>query len=131
MKQELKNKAMLYWAEGSKTNRGVVQFTNSDPEMIKLMMAFFRNICKVPEEKFRAHIHIHPHLDYKSSGKYWSSISKIPLDSFYKTYRKMNKASKHKRDSLPRGTLDAYICDTKLFLRIFGWVTGIYNSYTN
>lgn len=120
---------MLYWAEGSKTDRGVVQFTNSDPEMIKLMMTFFRNICKVPEEKFRGHIHIHPHLDYIAAERYWSSVIKLPLGQFYKTYRKMNKSSKHKRDTLPFGTLDIYICNKELFLKICGWVKGIYYSY--
>ncbi len=120
---------MLYWAEGSKTHRNLVQFTNSDPEMIRLMMFFFRAICKVPDEKFRGQIHIHPHQDYKTAEKYWSSISKIPLKQFYKTYRKMNKGSKQKKDSLPHGTFDIYICNTGLFLRICGWVKGVYNSY--
>lgn len=120
---------MLYWAEGRKVGRGVIQFSNSDPEMIKIMMAFFRRICRVPEEKFRGSIHIHPHLDYKKAEKYWSGITRIPLKQFYKTYRKMNVASKHKRDNIPLGTFDIYICSTELFLRIFGWVQGVFKSY--
>lgn len=120
---------MLYWAEGGKTNRGVVRFSNSDPEMIKIMMAFFRRVCAVPEEKFRGHIHIHPHLDHKKAEKYWSDVAGIPQKQFYKTYRKMNVASKHKRDNLPLGTMDIYICSTALFLRIFGWVQGVFKSY--
>jgi len=120
---------MLYWAEGRKTGRGVVQFSNSDPKMIKIMMIFFRRICKIPEEKFRGYVHIHPHLDYKKAEKYWSDITNIPLRQFYKTYRKMNVASKHKRDNLPLGTFDIYICSTELFLKIFGWVQGIFGAY--
>ena len=120
---------MLYWAEGRKVGRGTVQFSNSDPEMIKIMMAFFRRICNVPAEKFRGNIHIHPHLDYKEAEKYWSNISGIPLSQFYKTYRKMNVASKHKRDNIPLGTFDIYICSTELFLKIFGWVQGVFKSY--
>lgn len=118
---------MLYWAEGRKVGRGVVQFSNSDPEMIKIMMAYFRRICHVPEEKFRGCIH--PHLDYKKAEKYWSDIASIPLSQFYKTYRKMNVASKHKRDNIPLGTFDIYICSTELFLKIFGWVQGVFKSY--
>lgn len=120
---------MLYWAEGSKTQRNLVQFTNSDPEMIKLMMFFFRTICKVPDDKFRGQIHIHPHQDYITAEKYWSSISKIPLKQFFKTYRKTNKVSKQKKDSLPYGTFDIYICNTELFLKICGWVKGVYSHY--
>lgn len=120
---------MLYWAEGGKTKRGLVRFSNSDPEMISLMMTFFRKICHIPKEKFRGYIHIHPHLDHKKAEKYWSNVTRIPLTQFYKTYRKMNVASRHKRDNLPLGTMDIYICNTELFLRIVGWVQGVFKAY--
>lgn len=117
----------LYAAEGGKTG-GVARFSNGDPNLIKVMMKFFRVICKVPKEKFRGYIHIHPHLDTKRAENYWSSISGIPLSQFYKTYCKQNKSSKNKRDSLPFGTFDIYICNTELFLRMKGWAEGIYKN---
>lgn len=120
---------MLYWAEGGKTQRGLVRFSNGDPEMIKIMMVFFRKICKVPEEKFRGYIHIHPHLDHKKAEKYWSNITGISLKKFFKTYRKTNISSKNKKNTLPFGVFDIYICDTKLFLKISGWAKGIFSSY--
>ena len=117
---------MLYRAEGGKTQRSLVRFSNGDPEMIKIMMKFFRKICKVPEYKFRCYLHIHPHLDYILAEKHWSKITKVNLKQFFKTYRKMNVASKNKKDNLPMGTLDVYICDTQLFLKIEGWAQGIF-----
>ncbi|KKP80160.1 MAG: hypothetical protein A2271_03655 [Candidatus Moranbacteria bacterium RIFOXYA12_FULL_35_19] len=120
---------MLYWAEGGKTQRGLVRFSNGDPEMIKIMMAFFRRVCNVSEEKFRGYIHIHPHLDHKKAEKYWSSIADIPLKKFFKTYRKTNISSKNKKDTLPFGVFDIYICDTELFLKISGWAKGVFSSY--
>lgn len=117
---------MLYWAEGGKTQRSLVRFSNGDPEMIKIMMKFFRKICKVPEDKFRCYLHIHPHLDHILAEKYWSKITKVNLKQFFKTYHKMNVASKNKKDNLPMGTLDVYICDTQLFLKIKGWAQGIF-----
>jgi hypothetical protein len=120
--------AMLYWAEGGKTQR-MVRFSNGDPEMIKLMMVFFIRICKVPQNKFRGYIHIHPHLDHKKAERYWSTISGIDLNQFYKTYRKPNKGSQNKKDSLPYGVFDIYILDTHLFLTIQGWVRGIASAY--
>jgi hypothetical protein len=120
--------SILYWAEGGKTKRGLVRFSNSDAEMIKFMMAFFRSICKVPEGKFRGYIHIHPHLDHQKAERYWSTVTGIPQKRFYKTYRKTNKSSKHERDSLPFGTFDIYICNTELFLKICGWVRGIFKA---
>jgi hypothetical protein len=118
----------LYWAEGRKAGRGIVSFSNSDPRAIKLMMRFFKEICKVPKEKFRGHIHIHPHLDYKKAEKYWSDISNIPLPQLYKTYRIPNKSSQNKKDTLPYGTFDIYICNTELFLKIKGWINGVCKS---
>jgi len=115
----------LYWAEGRKGIKGVVSFSNSDPRAIKLMMRFFREICKVPEEKFRGHIHIHSHLYAKNAEKYWSNIAKINLKQFYKTYQKPSKASLGKKDTLPYGTFDIYVCNTELLLKINGWTNGI------
>ncbi|HLC49263.1 MAG TPA: helix-turn-helix domain-containing protein [Candidatus Andersenbacteria bacterium] len=119
---------MLYWAEGGKKQRGSVRFSNSDPLMIRVMMRFFRVICMVPEEKFRIHLHIHMHLDYQKAEKYWSKITGIPLNHFYKTYNAPNKGSQNKKDNLPNGTIQVYVSDTILFLKIQGWTAGIANK---
>lgn len=118
---------MLYWAEGGKTQR-IVRFSNGDPEMIRIIMCFFRTVCKVPEDKFRGYIHIHPHLDYRSAEKYWSEISNIRLEQFFKTYRKPNISSQNKKNSLPYGVMDVYVLSTELFLRITGWSQGIFGA---
>ncbi len=122
--------AMLYWAEGGKTKR-MVRFANSDPQMVKVIMHFFRFTCGVKEEKFRAHIHTYSHLNSGKAEKYWSDITGIPRQQFYKTYVKPSIASKGKRDSLPYGTLDIYVCDTKLFLAIMGWISKIKDLILN
>ena len=88
-------------------------------------MCFFRKVCKVREEKFRAHIHTHSHLNINKALKYWSGITNLPLTQFYKTYAKPSIASKNKKDSLPYGTVDIIICDTNLFLKIAGWTNKI------
>lgn len=115
----------LYWAEGRKAGRAIVSFSNSDPRAVRLMMRFFKEICNISKEKFRGHIHIHPHLDYKKAEKYWSDVSGIPLLQLYKTYRIPNKSSQNKKDTLPYGTFDIYICNTELFLKIKGWINGV------
>jgi hypothetical protein len=99
---------MLYWAEGGKTRR-MVRFSNGDPEMIKITMAFFRRVCRVEKRNSGGTFHIHPHLDHKKAEEYWSSVSEIPLDQFFKTYRKPNISSQNKKDSLPNGVFDIYV----------------------
>lgn len=115
----------LYWAEGSKSSKRVVSFSNSDPYMVKVMMKFFREICKVPENKFRGHIHIHNKANIKDAEMYWSSLTSIPLSQFYKTYAIKSVASKGVRKTLAHGTLDIDVCDSKLFLKIMGWIEKI------
>ncbi|MDD4804616.1 MAG: helix-turn-helix domain containing protein [Candidatus Pacebacteria bacterium] len=117
--------AMLYWAEGRKRGHRMVSFSNSDPSMIKVIMRFFREVCNVPESKFRGHIHLHSHLNVNSAIKYWSMITKIPPQQFYKTYCVPSISSKGKMDSLPNGTLDIHVCNVELFLKIMGWIRGI------
>jgi len=43
----------LYWGDGRKTLRGGARIPNSDPDAIRIMMRFFREILAVPEGKFR------------------------------------------------------------------------------
>src|SRR3989344_1596899 len=117
--------AMIYWGEGGKTGNWSVRLANSDPLIIKVMMRFFREICKVPENKFHAHIHTFENAAVEKTEKYWSEISRISRKQFYKTYIKPSIASLQKRKTLPNGTLDIYVHDTKLFLTIMGWIEKI------
>ena len=112
----------LYWGEGGKTNRGMARISNADPKVIQFMMRFFKEICEVPPKKFRGHVHTFSHLNAENSERYWSRISGIPSEQFYKTYSKPSIASKGKRDSLPYGTFQIYVCDTTIFLTIKGWI---------
>lgn len=112
----------LYWGEGGKTNQGVARISNSDPAVIKVMMRFFKEICLVEQSKFRGHIHTYSHLNAKEAEAYWSDISGIPKEQFYKTYTKRSISSQGKKDKLPYGTFDIYVCSTKLFLEIIGQI---------
>lgn len=112
----------LYWGEGGKTAKGMARIANADPAVIKFMMRFFREMCEVSEERFRGHVHTFSHLNAKRAEEYWSEVSGIPVKQFYKTYSKPSIASKGKKDSLPFGTFQIYVCDTELFLRIMGWI---------
>lgn len=115
---------MLYWAEGGKTQR-TVRFSNGDPEMIRVMMRYFREVCEAEEHKIRGHIHIHHHLDVKQAEIYWSKITGVPISRFYKTYNKPNISSKSTRNTLPYGVFDIYVTKPSLFIQIQGWTLEI------
>lgn len=117
--------ASLYWGEGSKSKIGCARITNSDPVLIKMMMRFFREVCKVPDNKFRAHIHIHSTDSAKQAEMYWSGIIGIPTSQFYKTYTIKSVSSKNRRFTLPYGTVEVGVGDVRLHLKIMGWIEGL------
>lgn len=120
----------IYWGEGAKTMKGMARVSNSDPAIIKMIMRFFREICEVPENRFHAHIHIHSPEAIEDSERYWSDITGIPISQFYKTYAIKSKGSKSLRTTLKYGTIDVGVCDTKLLLRILGWIEGFKQQLT-
>lgn len=115
----------VYLGEGGKTIRQSVRVSNSDPEVILIMMNFFRKVCGVSEEKFRGNIHAYNRDDITRIEKYWSNLTKIPLRQFHKTYIKNSRSSLYKRKTSPYGTFTIYVSDTKLFLKIMGWIERI------
>ncbi len=117
----------LYWGEGTKKKRSVVEITNTDPNMIKIMMKFLKVICKVPVEKFRGHVYIHEHMPQKKIERYWSRVSEIPKSQFFKTTVQKNR-NRLKNDTLPYGTFAIIVCDTKLKLHINGWMEALWGN---
>lgn len=115
----------LYWAEGYKASLNMVNFSNTDPHMVSIMMKFLRIVCKVPENKFRGAVHMHSSLNRNKAEKFWSLISGIPIAQFHKTQFGISRASKHKRKTLPFGTFAIIVCDTSIRCRIEGWIQGI------
>ncbi|MGB2762349.1 MAG: hypothetical protein WBC21_02290 [Minisyncoccales bacterium] len=123
--------AALYWAEGYKKRRGTLQFSNSDPVMIKLMIKFFKKICKSPKEKIRATVQIHPNVTSEKAINYWSRISGVSKTQFTKCYSRLTSSSKQKRpfNTLPYGTLRIAIYDTQITDKVKGWIQGISKKF--
>lgn len=118
----------LYWAEGSKTSKYHIDFINSDPKIITLIMKFFREICQVEENKFKCALFLHPGLDEKTALNFWSEVTDVPLSQFVKTHRKPSINSKGKMHNiLYKGTLRIYICDTKKICKVRGFIEGLSN----
>lgn len=121
---------MLYWAEGDKSERReVVKFSNSDPEMIKLIMKWFRKTCEVPKEKFRIGVHIHELFCRKDVEKYWAEITNVPSSQFHKTQIKPTSLG-YRKNRLYNGTCAVRIGDKNLFRKIKGWRLGFLKQMT-
>lgn len=112
----------LYWGEGGKTQR-TLRIANSDPAVIALMSKFFRDYCNVPLSAMRGHIHAFPDTDVQKAIRHWSEVSGIPAKQFFKTYIKNSVATKNKKHTLPYGTCQIYVHDSRLFITMMGWMS--------
>lgn len=124
--------SVLYWAEGYRrgggTRRGyAVCFSNSDPIAVQVMMRFLREVCQVPEPRFRIGTNLYPGIDVEAARRYWSEISGVPLAQFHKSFVGISSASQRKRPStrLPYGTCQVRVYDANVFHRVMGWIVGI------
>jgi hypothetical protein len=122
----------LYWAEGYKKGAQgskwkAVDFANSDPDLVKIMMKFFRNICKVDNSKIKIQLIAHKNIDANKAIAFWSNLVRIPQKQFIKTCCAVSTHSKGRRNrnSLTHGTVHIRINDVKLFFRIIGWIDGL------
>lgn len=116
---------VIYWAEGTKKN--AVDITNSDPEMIKIAMLWFRYVCNVNEEKFKPSIFYHHGQDEYSIKRYWSEITRIPMDQFHKSMLK-KEGTGHRKNILYRGTCKIRINNKNLLHRILTWIEQLHTK---
>lgn len=91
--------AMLYWAEGTKSDRGALVFVNTDPLLISFYSNLLRSAYSLNESKFRVRIHLHDYHSPEGALKYWSNLTKVPLSQFGKIYVKKRSTRKKFREN--------------------------------
>ncbi len=117
----------LYWAEGYKRSGWrTVCFANSEPQMIILMMRWFRQVCGVPEKKFRIRIQGYDADGVRKSQSFWSRVTGVPLSQFSKPYVRISPTSQGKMETpFIHGTCSIRISDASLLVKIKGWINGL------
>lgn len=118
----------LYWGEGTRKRR-VVRFSNSDPEMIKFMIRFFRKIWKINKKRFTGSLGINKiHKNrIEEVESYWSKITKIPREQFIKTTLiKAKNKKNYENFSIHYGTFTIRIRKSaELYYEIMGLLKGL------
>lgn len=123
----------LYWGEGAKVmntkRHPILDFANSDPEMVAVYMRFVREILNIKEDRIRAGIHLYAGTDIAKAKKHWSEVTGLPEDRFF-VVKQVSRASKGKRgwNRLPFGTISIRTSNRKLFYRVIGLIAGISSS---
>jgi transposase-like protein len=116
---------MLYWAEGSK-DRNRVEFTNSDPEMVRFFVRFLKTYWDLRDEQIR--ITCNPFADHldkqRDIEQFWLDVAALPRQSLRKsTVNRYSKYSKKKRQNrLPYGTCPVRVARTRVVQAIYGGI---------
>ncbi len=118
----------LYWGEGTKKRRKT-RVTNSDPEVIKFTIDWFKKIWKIKPERFVLHVGINKiHKNRIAEVEnYWSGVTKIPLEQFRKTTLIKAKNKKvYKNFPIHYGTLTVEVRrSAELHYQIIGLIEGL------
>lgn len=124
--------AALYWGEGNKKDR-IVGFSNSDPEVIKFIMSWFRKAWRLSEDRFYLRVginKIHKKRDDEVK-RYWSKVANIPLKQFRKTtFIKAKNKKIYKNFYTHFGTLTIRITkSSELQYKTLGLIEGLAKSH--
>jgi len=121
----------LYWAEGYKQGAygskwKSIDFANSDPEMIELMILFFTNFLNLEKSEIKIQIMLHNMDGANSAINFWHNLTGIPKSNFIKTCSSISRASLQKRNKkLQYGTIHLRVNNVKHFFRLIGWIDGL------
>lgn len=104
---------MLYWAEGSKRNKHVVDLANCDEKMILLFLKFLRIIYGTRENKLRVYLYCYSNQKPAELVNYWSNLTKIPVSQFSRPYVKVAPNSRV-HGKMERGLVHIRYADMRL-----------------
>lgn len=121
---------MLYWAEGAKSVRNVVQFANSDVEMILVFARFLAEELNVPTDMMKIQIHCHTKTieEREEVEQYWLEILKLPAENLIKT--QVLQGSGRSINRLQYGICSLRVYSTELYQHIFGAIQE-YGDFEN
>lgn len=125
--------ASLYLCEGTKERslkRGgkifAVEFTNTDPRVVKIFLRFLREIIGADESRIKAELFSYPDLNERELKKFWSKVTKIPSNRFQKTIIFKQKTSLFKPS--PFGTVKIRYSHKEHFLKIQDIISQVFGS---
>ena len=128
--------AILYSCEGTRLRRDrrrenetyhwVIEFTNSDPLLIKLFLQFLRDIIGVEEKRLKGQLFAYDDLDINDLKIFWSDCTKISLSNFNKAI--VFKAKNGKFKPNPNGTFKVRYYSKEAFQKLNLLINNVLSS---
>ena len=123
----------LYWGEGYKSGNGELGFTNSNLEMIKFILHWFREIFNVCGEDFILRVSVNKQHERRIGDieRWWSKQTGIPLSQFSKSSLiKVQVKKFYANADIHMGTLRVKVRrGIDLRRRILGGIEGLKNNF--
>lgn len=121
-----------YWAEGSKARPWraggeSVTFINSDPDMIRLFLAWLE-LLGIGRDRLVCNLSIHKSGDVAGATEFWSDLVGIPASQFRKPSLKRHnpRTVRHNTGETYRGCLVIYVRrSTEFYRQVAGWWAGL------
>lgn len=117
----------LYWAEGSKRT-SVFSFTNSDHEMIRLMLSWIETFFHVQRSAIKVRLFIHKPYAHEQCELWWSKQTGVPLCNFQKTIYKPTGLLVKKRPAY-KGCLRIELGTTYRLRKMLFWQNTLIEHY--
>lgn len=122
--------SLLYWCEGAKTpNDNGLKFSNSDSLLVASYLSLFRRSTAIDEKKFRALLHLHEYHEESVQLKFWSEVTKIPVQQFNRTYWKPH-TGKRVRPDYP-GCIHIGYHDVRISRKVYATARAFLERETN
>lgn len=120
----------MYLSEGATSESSEeVSFTNSDYRAVLFIKRWFKEICRVSDDRFIIQIRINKIHKNKviDAENYWSKVTNIPVGQFSKTILIKSRSKKvYPKDNIYYGTIRLKVRQgTQLRRKINGWVEGL------
>ena len=128
---------VLYWAEGTKEKEyypgSQLQFSNMDPKIIRVFLAWLKKVCKISKNMIIFNIFLHQtHRNrVEQVREYWANQTGFPVTSFAIVYWKNNKLKTNRRnvEESYHGVLKIKVRrSSDLVRKVAGWSEGIFEK---
>ncbi len=119
--------SLLYLAEGVKSG-GTVDFVNSDPRLVRVFLAFLREVCGVAEPRLRVLLYAYADQDLVQLKRFWADVTKISEEQFVRPYVRPLRSGGNGR-KMAHGLIHVRYNDTRLLKIILQWGSEVCESW--
>jgi len=112
----------LYAGEGTKCSHNMVEFSNTDPRLVRAALVVFTEAgCRI--EQLRVRINVHSAEQIEPAEAHWSRVTGVPRDQFHKAQIKGPVSGRRlRRGRHPFGVCHIRACNTDARQKVGRWL---------